>query len=250
MTATIPANEARSFRNALGAFATGVTVVTTRSVEGSDVGLTANSFNSVSLEPPMVLWSLAKSSRALPIFAAAPHFAVHVLAVDQEDVSRQFSRPGPDKFAGLDIERGAGEIPLLREYSARFQCRTAFQYEGGDHVIFVGRVEAFDHTQRKPLVFHGGQYALTVDKSAEPMAEGPDPTSSFSQDFLIYLLGRAHHQLFLGIRRELETRGLSEHQWFVLSLLGVSDHRTQAELDRMLAYTGERVTYELLAGLA
>jgi 3-hydroxy-9,10-secoandrosta-1,3,5(10)-triene-9,17-dione monooxygenase reductase component len=250
MSNAIPPSEVRSFRNALGAFATGVTVVTTRATDGSDVGLTANSFNSVSLEPPMVLWSLAKSSRALPIFANAPYFAIHVLASDQEPVSRQFSRPTPDKFVGLDIERGPGDIPLLRDFSARFQCRTAFQYEGGDHVIFVGQVEAFAHSNRKPLVFHGGQYALTVGKRDEVVPDGPDPTSSFSQDFLIYLLGRAHHQLFLGIRRELERRGLSEQQWFVLSLLGVSDHRTQAELDRLLAYTGKRVTFELLAGLA
>jgi 3-hydroxy-9,10-secoandrosta-1,3,5(10)-triene-9,17-dione monooxygenase reductase component len=113
-------------------------------------------------------------------------------------------------------------------------------------------VEAFDHTDRKPLVFHAGQYALTVNKGKDvARAEtSPDPTSSFSQDFLIYLLGRAHHQMFLEIRQELERRGLSEDQWFVLSLLGVSDLRTLADLDRLLAYTGKRVTYNMLAGLA
>ena len=252
MTKPIPAEHIRSFRNALGAFATGVTVVTTRSADGVDVGLTANSFNSVSLDPPMVLWSLAKSSRALPVFANARYFAIHVLAADQDAISARFARPGQDKFAGLELDRGLGDAPLLRDFSARFQCRTAFQYEGGDHVIFVGQVETFDHTDRKALVFHGGQYALTVNKAAPeaPAETSPDPTSSFSQDFLIYLLGRAHHQLFLEIRKELERRGLSEDQWFVLSLLGVSDHRTLAELDLMLAYTGKRVTYDLLAGLA
>jgi 3-hydroxy-9,10-secoandrosta-1,3,5(10)-triene-9,17-dione monooxygenase reductase component len=249
---SIPPSEIRSFRNALGAFATGVTVVSTRSADGIDVGLTANSFNSVSLDPPMVLWSLAKASRALPIFMGSPYFVIHVLASDQEAISTRFSRPTQDKFAGLDIERGLGDTPMLRDYSARFQCRTAFQYEGGDHVIFVGQVEAFDHTECKPLVFHAGQYALTVNKDKdEAIAEtSPDPTSSFSQDFLIYLLGRAHHQMFLEIRKELERRGLSEDQWFVLSLLGVSDHRTLTELDRLLAYTGKRVTYNMLAGLA
>jgi 3-hydroxy-9,10-secoandrosta-1,3,5(10)-triene-9,17-dione monooxygenase reductase component len=249
---SIPPSEIRSFRNALGAFATGVTVVSTRSADGIDVGLTANSFNSVSLDPPMVLWSLAKASRALPIFMGSPYFCIHVLASDQEAISTRFSRPTQDKFAGLDIERGLGDTPMLRDYSARFQCRTAFQYEGGDHVIFVGQVEAFDHTERKPLVFHAGQYALTVNKDKDQAIAdtSADPTSSFSQDFLIYLLGRAHHQMFLEIRRELERRGLSEDQWFVLSLLGVSDHRSLAELDRLLAYTGKRVTYNMLAGLA
>jgi 3-hydroxy-9,10-secoandrosta-1,3,5(10)-triene-9,17-dione monooxygenase reductase component len=251
---SIRSDEVRSFRNALGAFATGVTVVTTRTAEGTDVGLTANSFNSVSLDPPMVLWSLAKSSRALQVFAEARHFAIHVLSADQESLSTLFSRPNPDKFSGLDLDRGNDQIPLLRDCSARFQCRTAFQYEGGDHVIFVGQVEAFEHSAKRPLVFQGGQYALAISKQV-PLSEAadsnePDPTSSFSQDFLIYLLGRAHHQLFLGIRRELEKRGLSEDQWFILSLLGVSDQRTLAELDRMLANTGKRVTYDQLAGLA
>ena len=242
---------ARRFRSALGAFATGVTIVTTRDTDGHDIGLTANSFNSVSLDPPMVLWSLAKNARSLPAFLAASHFAVHVLAADQEDLSLRFATRGSEKFAGLDLERGPGHVPLLRGCSARFQCCTAFRHEGGDHVIFVGAVEAFDHSDRPPLVFHGGRYALAVQKEAVAPAPqyGAEPDSSFSQDFLIYLLGRAQFQLFLSLRRDLEQHGLSEVQWFVLSILGVSDDRTVAELDRLLWYTGHRVTYELVASL-
>jgi 3-hydroxy-9,10-secoandrosta-1,3,5(10)-triene-9,17-dione monooxygenase reductase component len=240
------------FRSALGAFATGVTIVTTRDRDGRDVGLTANSFNSVSLEPPMVLWSLAKSARSLPAFVEATHFAVHVLAADQEALSLRFAARGAEKFSDLELDRGPAHIPLLRGCSARFQCRTAFRYEGGDHMIFVGAVEAFDHTDRPPLVFHGGRYALAVQKEdlASPItSDSSEPDSSFSQDFLIYLLGRAHFQLFLGVRRELELHGLSEEQWIVLSFLGLSDDRTVAELDQLLWYTGNRVTYELLASL-
>jgi 3-hydroxy-9,10-secoandrosta-1,3,5(10)-triene-9,17-dione monooxygenase reductase component len=242
---------ARRFRNALGAFATGVTIVTARDAEERDIGLTANSFNSVSLDPPMVLWSLAKSARSLPAFLAASHFAVHVLAADQEELSKRFATRGSEKFAGLDIERGPSQVPLLRGCSARFQCRTAFRHEGGDHVIFVGAVEAFDQSDRSPLVFHGGRYALAVQKDASPQTppDSAEPDSSFSQDFLIFLLSRARFQLFLSLRRELEQHGLSEAQWFVLSILGVSDDRTVAELDRLLWYTGHPVTYELLAGL-
>ena len=242
---------ARRFRNALGAFATGVTIVTARDAEGHDIGLTANSFNSVSLDPPMVLWSLAKDARSLPAFLAAPHFAVHVLAADQEELSKRFATRGSEKFAGLDVERGASQVPLLRGCSARFQCRTAFRHEGGDHVIFVGAVEAFDQSDRAPLVFHGGRYALAVEKSAAPQTpqDSTEPGSSFSQDFLIFLLSRARFQLFLSLRRDLEQHGLSEAQWFVLSILGVSDDRTVAELDRLLWHTGHRVTYELLASL-
>ena len=242
---------ARRFRNALGAFATGVTIVTTRDEQGRDIGLTANSFNSVSLDPPMVLWSLAKSARSLQSFLSAPHFAVHVLAADQEELSMRFATRGSEKFTGLDLERGASQVPLLRGCSARFQCRTAFRHEGGDHVIFVGAVESFDQSDRPPLVFHGGRYALTVQKEPvqQSSPESLEPDSSFSQDFLIYLLSRARFQLFLSLRRDLEQHGLSEAQWFVLSILGVSDDRTVAELDRLLWYTGHRVTYELLASL-
>lgn len=247
-----PANHSRSFRNALGAFATGVTIVTTRHSDGTDVGLTANSFNSVSLEPPMVLWSLSRMSRSLPVFMTAEHFAVHVLASDQEILSARFAKSGPDKFAELSIDRGIGDIPLLRGCSARFQCRTAFRYEGGDHMIFIGQVEKFDHLERQPLVFHSGRYALAVRTgvAAHSTSIAPEPDSSFSQDFLIYLLGRAHHQLFLQLRRELQRHHLSEEGWSVLSLLGVSNNRTLHELQRRLAYTGKEVSYELVAGLA
>ncbi len=160
---------ARRFRRALAAFATGVTIVTTRDGEGRDVGLTANSFNSVSLDPPMVLWSLARSARSLPAFLAASHFAVHVLAANQEELSMRFAARGSEKFAGLELERGAAHIPLLRGCSARFQCRNALHHEAGDHMIFVGEVEAFDHSDLPELLFHRGRYALAVPKTSSPV---------------------------------------------------------------------------------
>ena len=252
MTAERSPDDAHRFRSALGAFATGVTIVTTRDAAGGDIGLTANSFNSVSLEPPMVLWSLARNARSLPAFVAATHFAVHVLAADQEELSLRFAARGSDKFAGLDLERGPAQVPLLRGCSARFQCRTAFRHEGGDHVIFVGAVELFDQSERPPLIFHGGRYALAIRKEPgpEPAQEGAEPDSSFSQDFLVYLLGRAQFQLFMTLRRDLEKHGLSEAQWFALSILAVSDGRSATELDRLLWYTGHRVTHDLLTSLA
>ena len=243
----------RQFRAALGTFTTGVTIVTTRSPAGEDIGLTANSFNSVSLDPPMVLWSLARKSLSLPAFLESGYFAVHVLAAAQEDLSVTFATRGADKFAGLTVARGAGGIPLIPGCSALFQCKTAFNYEGGDHVIFVGEVQEFEHFNRSPLVFHSGRYAVAVEKPAAtptpPNRDDTEPDSSFSQDFLIYLLERAHFQLFLSLRRDLERHHLSEDQWFVLSILGISDNRTVAELDQLLWYTGRRVTYELLASL-
>ena len=153
-TNTAPALDPKAFRAALGSFATGVTVITTRAADGSPVGLTANSFNSVSLDPPMVLWSLAKKSHSLAAFSRCSHWAVHVLAADQEELSGRFARSGTDKFSGLEVGSGIGGVPLLAGCAARFQCQSTFQHEGGDHLIFVGEVTAFDRTERAPLVFH------------------------------------------------------------------------------------------------
>jgi 3-hydroxy-9,10-secoandrosta-1,3,5(10)-triene-9,17-dione monooxygenase reductase component len=102
-----------SFRATLGAFTTGVTVVTTKGTDGSDTGLTANSFNSVSLDPPLVLWSLSRSSLNLGAFTAARYFAIHVLSSDQQEISRKFAKRGEDKFSDLQLERGPDDIPLL-----------------------------------------------------------------------------------------------------------------------------------------
>jgi 3-hydroxy-9,10-secoandrosta-1,3,5(10)-triene-9,17-dione monooxygenase reductase component len=245
-------HDPKAFRQALGAFATGVTIVTTRH-EQVDVGITANSFNSVSLDPPMVLWSLSRKALSLPAFQGNPHFAVHILASDQEDLSRRFASQGADKFAGLTIERGPGNVPMLEGCSARFQCRTTFTHDGGDHVIFVGQVLAFDSAQRPPLVYHAGRYALAIDKTPAPQPDdawSSEPDTSFSRDFLIYLLGRAHFQMFHGLRADLDRYALSEEDWFVLSLLGVADNRSIASLDRLLWLTGSRVTYERIAPLA
>ena len=178
VTAAPPAAiDKRAFRNALGAFTTGVTVVTTRDGSGRDVGLTVNSFNSVSLEPPLVLWSLARNSGSLPAFMDAEHFAVHILAADQEPMSNLFAQRGADKFAGIDVARGEGGVPLLPGCSARFRCRTAFRHEGGDHEIFVGEVLGFEAFERAPLVFHRGGYAVAVKKRPRWPLRSPRPPS-------------------------------------------------------------------------
>ena len=243
----------RAFRQALSAFATGVTIVTTKSADGHDIGITANSFNSVSLDPPLILWSLARKALSLPAFVDCQHFAVHVLAADQDALSHRFATQGASKFDGLEVKRGASDIPLLDDCSARFECRKAFTYDGGDHMIFVGEVHQFVDFTRPPLIFHAGRYALAVQKSPAGAAEEFDnnePDSSFSRDFLIYLIGRARYQMMHGLRPVLEKHAIGEDEWLVLSLLGVSDHRRIAELDRLLWYTGTRITYEGIARLA
>jgi 3-hydroxy-9,10-secoandrosta-1,3,5(10)-triene-9,17-dione monooxygenase reductase component len=156
--------DSRLYRQALGAFTTGVTIITTVDGAGADVGMTANSFNSVSLTPPMVLWSLGQSSTNFAVFRQATHFAVHVLAHDQDALATRFAQRGIDRFAGLTLGRGSGGIPLIDGAAARFECRTAFQHEGGDHIIFVGEVLAFEHWEREPLVFKRGRFATAVHK--------------------------------------------------------------------------------------
>ncbi|MFO1503361.1 MAG: flavin reductase [Steroidobacteraceae bacterium] len=243
----------KAFRRALGTFATGITIVTTHDEEAGDVGVTANSFNSVSLMPPMILWSISKNAMSLPAFLNNQHFAVHVLAANQDDLSQRFATQGADKFLGLSVERGEGDVPLLEGCSARFRCRTAFTYEGGDHIIIVGEVLSFENWDLPPLVYHAGRYALAVEKRTVPDPDdtwSSEPDSSFSRDFLIYLLGRAHTQMYRQLSRELERYSISEQEWFVLSLLGVAQDRSIAELDRLLWMTGTRVTYERLASLA
>lgn len=148
----------RGFRTALGSFATGVTVVTGLSREGGPLGVTVNSFTSLSLDPSLVLWSLAAQSSIFAAFCEASHFAVHVLAEGQEALCRRFARSGIDRFAGLALEEGIDGTPLLPGVAAVFECRNLHRYWGGDHAIFIGRVDRFDHwPERPPLVFHDGR---------------------------------------------------------------------------------------------
>ncbi len=152
----------RDFRRALGNFATGVTVITACTPEGVQTGVTANSFNSVSLEPPLVLWSIMKSSGSVDVFDDASQFAVNILAADQIPVSNHFARPSDDKFAGIDYEKGAGNAPLLQDCSARFQCENYQKVDGGDHWILIGKVVAYDDFGRSPLLYHGGAYSAVI----------------------------------------------------------------------------------------
>lgn len=160
-----------SLRQALGEYATGVAVVTARGSGeqgGQMVGLTVNSFASVSLDPPLVLWSLGLNSPSLAAFQSASHFAVNVLAANQTAISNQFAQPKTDKFAGIDYKVGAGGTALLPDCCAWFECRVETQYEGGDHVIFIGRVEQFRRATgddaRPPLLFHRGAYGELKEK--------------------------------------------------------------------------------------
>ncbi len=206
------------FRAALGQFATGVTVVTTKAENGDRIGLTANSFNSASLDPPMVLWSLKNDSANFDVFADASHFAVNVLAADQVEVSQRFSRFVEDRFAGLDCTEGVGGVPIIDGCAATFQCRNVHRYSGGDHVIFVGEVLEFQVNDRTPLVFHRGDYTVTMPRPSE----GPDESEiagGYVDDFLLPLLARAYRLFGLPFYEHLTERGIPRDEWRVLATL-------------------------------
>lgn len=156
----LPPNFSSSeFREALGMFATGVTVVTARDAHGKWVGLTANSFNSVSLTPPLVLWSLSRSAGAMAAFRAGSHYAVNILSADQQALAVQFASKGRDRFACVAFTPGASGAPLLEGAAATFECFNRSRYDEGDHVIFVGEVERCHHRPgASPLLFHGGRF--------------------------------------------------------------------------------------------
>ena len=139
----------KALREALGSFATGVAIVTTAG-EGSEyVGMTINSFNSVSLDPPLILWSIDKRAYSFDTFNECQYFAVHILSDQQEDLSQRFARQGADKFEGIECQHGVGGIPLIPDCLTYFQCEIAHRYQGGDHLIIVGRVIEFETLEGK-----------------------------------------------------------------------------------------------------
>ncbi len=148
-------DSSRIFRNAMGCFATGVTIVTAMTEDGP-VGMTANSFASVSLDPPMVLWSVRRGSNRFAAFADVGHFAIHVLGAEQAGLSQLFSRPGG--FDTIEHTTNTQDVPLLRDCLARFECRRVAGHDGGDHLIIVAQVEAVSMRAGEPLVFAGGTY--------------------------------------------------------------------------------------------
>ena len=140
-------------------FATGVTIVTARTPDGGLVGLTANSFNSVSLQPPLVLWSLGRSAGSMAAFSAGSHYAIHVLAADQQALALQFAGRASERWLDVPHRPGRSGAPLIEGAAATFECFNRSRYDEGDHVIFVGEVEHCTHrTGASPLLFHGGRF--------------------------------------------------------------------------------------------
>lgn len=152
------------FREALGSFATGVTVLTALTPDGEPIGVTISSFNSVSLQPPLILWSLACASPRLEAFRLARHYAVNVLTADQQWLSDSFAKREDNHFLEVEFTAGLASVPLIKRCLAWFECSNEAQYPGGDHLIFVGRVERFARGEpAAPLIFHAGRYRQISD---------------------------------------------------------------------------------------
>jgi len=157
----------RDYRGTLGQFATGVTVVTMRTPNGRRIGLTVNSFTSVSLDPPLVLWCLSRESASLPEFLTTNRFAINVLALNQVAIAQRFATRHADRFAGIGCGIGPGGVPLLDGAIAHLVCRNIIQQPTGDHLIFIGEVERYERFAGEPLVFQAGDYGRLLSTRSE-----------------------------------------------------------------------------------
>ena len=203
------------FRQALGQFPTGVTVVTAMAGD-HPVGMTANSFSSVSLDPPLVLWSVAKSSPSHDPFVAAEAFAIHFLGADHGELAMQFGRRGSDKFADIVHAPGVTGAPLIDGLAPIFECKTWARYPGGDHTILVGEVVRFVERNHDPLVFHSGELRRIDNalRRAPKLASG-----SFARNYLSYLLARASFNVSREFHARLKEWDLTVPEWRVLACL-------------------------------
>lgn len=147
-----------AFRSALSRFATGIGVVTTLDSQGKKVGITVSSFNSVSLDPPLILWSIGLDSMSYDVFTEVDFFAVHILTRDQEELCDRFAQRGNDKFASFECGEGINGVPILPDFAACFECSTEHIYPGGDHKIIVGRVHDFEERETEPLIYYRSRF--------------------------------------------------------------------------------------------
>jgi len=185
--------DSKAFRRALGNFATGVTIMSAQNPKGDKVGVTANSFNSVSLDPPLILWSIDKRSSSYTVFEEATHFAVNILAADQIELSNKFARSKDDKYSFVEFDLGAGNAPLFKECSAVFECERHSIIDGGDHWIILGRVVSFQDNGRSPLLYHQGAYSSVLPHPSLN-AKASTPAEIFPgrlYDNMYYLLTQA-----------------------------------------------------------
>lgn len=245
-----PALDPRAFRRSLGQFATGVTIITTEH-EGVLAGVTANSFSSLSLDPPLILWSIARSSRSFSIFEKTGHFAINILSAQQIAVSQQFSSAETDKFAGMDWEYGIHGSPILDGTIATFECTTETTYDGGDHLILIGRVRRYARYPGDVMLYVQGQYGimethpdlrkeLATENAPYIPADGEPPFST-----LLYF---AHHYSLAAFEKHRREEGLSMAQSrIIFTLNNMPGLRFDALVHRI--YLSELIAEDAVAQL-
>ncbi|MDQ0315264.1 flavin reductase [Amorphus orientalis] len=243
----------RALRRTLGQFATGVTVITAMDPQdGTVVGMTANSFSSVSLDPPLILWSIVREAKSLPVFMRATHFAVNVLSKEQLDQSNRFARPGADKFEDIEWSSGLGGAPVLPGTAAVFECARHVEHDGGDHLIMIGRVERFARYDREGLVFARGRYGVTAEHplvDEQATAATPPGERHPYDDFLIPLLHRAYSTLFEAFSTHLDREGITGPEMRVLAYLSLRSGADREQISRG-SYLGSQTTDEAIDRLA
>lgn len=227
----------RDFRGALGQFPTGVTVITALDDKGEPIGCTASSFNSVSIDPALVLWSVDKSAFSAAIFEKAEYFAVNILSENQVDISNRFAGRGEDKFKDVSFASGLGGAPLFEGCGAQFQCKTWNVYEGGDHLIIIGEVVEYTHDDSlTPLVFSRGSYAITSPHQGS-RAEYPTTTDNdFLEDYLLYLLNStvAHYKNEL-YPKFMNDSDITPEKWRILTVLSESSTKSVESVSEQVA---------------
>ncbi|MEP9379464.1 flavin reductase [Aquabacter sp. CN5-332] len=237
-----PSADPHAFRRCLGQFATGITVVTSRMGEES-VGLTVNSFASVSLDPPLVLWSIDRKSRSFAHFEASGRFTINVLAADQIALSRHFGRSGPDKFKDVAWSEGAHGVPVLDGVAAVFECHREAAHAAGDHLILIGRVERAMLMDRSVLLFAQGRYRIAGDHPDEVAA---DESAAAGSSAVLAALFRANHRLSADFSRFREDLTRDQHR----VLIGIEKNpglRFEALVEE--TFLGAQATQDALSGL-
>ncbi|GAB2708589.1 flavin reductase [Aliiglaciecola aliphaticivorans] len=212
----------RDFRTALGQFPTGVTVITTVDENGSPIGCTASSFNSVSIDPALVLWSIDKGAFSKSIFESAEYFAINVLSENQVEISNKFAGRGEDKFKDVSFSKGLGGAPLLTGCGAQFECKTWKVYEGGDHLIIVGEVLKYKHDDSlTPLAFSRGSYAITsAHPSGNVQRDQAETGNEFLDNYLLYLMNSAISKYRQDLYPKLiDGCDVTPEQWRVVTIL-------------------------------
>lgn len=223
-----PNFDANSFRRTLGQFPTGVTVITVQSPQGKHIGVTASSFNSVSVDPPLVLWSVDKRAYSAEIFKNCEHFAVNVLADHQVDISNLFASQGADKFGAIEFSESPGGAALFNDYAAQFECKLWNAVEGGDHIIIIGEVLDFrSQVATQPLVFSRGSYAVASPHPTSISTTPIVPADGIVGDFTLYMLREIYTRYTTQLYpRFFDQFGISAEEWRVMAFLVDHDSAT------------------------